>query len=152
MSAASIPMVEPASGIQAKVIVGQVGGVSSLITPILKVQYLDFMCQAGASFEHSLAAEYETCIVHVYRGEGTFGEDCKAAKEGTCLLFGPGDSLKFTAGGGGVDFLLLAGVPLKEPVVWHGPFVMNTQQQIMECFSDYQSGKFIKSKGVYRKL
>ena len=61
-----------------------------------------------------------------------------------------GDSLAFSAGAEGVDFLLLAGVPLKEPVVWHGPFVMNTQEQIMQCFQDYQSGQFIKHKGVYQ--
>ena len=110
------------------------------------------MCKAGKSFEHSLEAAFETCIVHVYRGSGTFGSDQKAAKEGQCLLFGRGDSLPFTASSDGVDFLLLAGVPLREPVVWHGPFVMNTQQQIMECFSEYQKGKFIKKKAVYRQL
>ena len=44
------------------------------------------------------------------------------------------------------------GRPLREPVVWHGPFVMNTQQQIMECFSDYQKGKLISKKATYRKL
>ena len=48
--------------------------------------------------------------------------------------------------------MLLAGVPLNEPVVWHGPFVMNTQAQIMQCFQDYQSGNFIKHKGEYRRL
>ena len=106
MTAASIPSVQPASGINAKVIVGQVGAVKSLIEPILKVQYVDFMCAAGAQYEHALAAEFETCIVHVYRGDGTFGEKKTPAKEGTCLLFGPGDSLAWTAGADGVDFLL----------------------------------------------
>lgn len=152
MTADSIPVVKPADGISAKVIVGQVGDCKSLITPILKVQYLDFMCEANSKYEHALDASYETCIVHVYRGAGTFGASQTAGKEGQCLLFGPGDSLAFSAGAEGVDFLLLAGVPLKEPVVWHGPFVMNTQEQIMQCFQDYQSGQFIKHKGVYRKL
>lgn len=152
VTADSIPVVKPADGISAKVIVGQVGDCKSLITPILKVQYLDFMCEANSKYEHALDASYETCIVHVYRGAGTFGASQTAGKEGQCLLFGPGDSLAFSAGAEGVDFLLLAGVPLKEPVVWHGPFVMNTQEQIMQCFQDYQSGQFIKHKGVYRKL
>ena len=130
MSAASIPSFEPAPGVKAKVIVGEVGEVKSLIKPVLKVQYIDFMVGPKASYEHMLAAEYETCIVHVYRGAGVFGADGREAKEGQCLLFASGDSLSFSASDEGVDFLLLAGVPLKEPVVWHGPFVMNTQAQM----------------------
>ena len=110
------------------------------------------MCKAGSAFEHALAAEYETCIVHVYRGSGVFGADGQEGKEGQCLLFDAGNSLTFRASDGGLVFLLLAGVPLREPVVWHGPFVMNTQQQIMQCFSDYQSGKFIQKKATYREL
>ena len=41
----------------------------------------------------------------------------------------------------GAKFMLIAGQPLKEPIASHGPFVMNTQEQIMETFKDYQSGK-----------
>ena len=43
-------------------------------------------------------------------------------------------------------------VPLNEPVVWHGPFVMSTQAQIKQCFTDYQTGNFIKHKAVYQQL
>ena len=103
-------------------LVGECGGVKSLISPIVEVQYLDFMLEGNAAYEHALPATFETCIVHVYRGDGVFGADKKAATEGTCLLFGPGDSVTFTAGSAsGCDFLLLAGVPLREPCVWHGP-------------------------------
>ena len=89
VTADSIPVVKPADGISAKVIVGQVADCKSLITPILKVQYLDFMCEANSKYEHALDAYYETCIVHVYRGAGTFGASQTAGKEGQCLLFGP---------------------------------------------------------------
>ena len=148
MSAASIPSIAPAAGVRAKVIVGECGGVKSLISPIVEVQYLDFMLEGGATYEHALPATFETCIIHVYRGAGTFGKEATQAKEGQCLLFGGGTSVAFAAGDGGCDFLLLAGVPLREPVVWHGPFVMNTQAQIQECFRDLQSGNFIKSKAT----
>lgn len=118
MSAASIPQVEPAAGIKAKVIVGCVGSVEALIKPVVQVQYVDFMCAPGAAYEHTLDSSFETCIVHVYRGEGTFGADKKVAKEGGCILFGRGETLAFAANATGVDFLLLAGVPLREPCVW----------------------------------
>ena len=148
MSASSIPSIAPAAGVRAKVIVGECGGVKSLISPIVEVQYLDFMLEGNAAYEHALPATFETCIVHVYRGAGAFGKEATQAKEGQCLLFGGGTSVAFAAGDGGCDFLLLAGVPLREPVVWHGPFVMNTQAQIQECFRDLQSGNFIKSKAT----
>lgn len=41
----------------------------------------------------------------------------------------------------GLRFLLIAGQPIGEPIVQHGPFVMNTQQEIMQAFADYQSGR-----------
>ena len=153
MSAASIPTVQPADGVSAKIIVGQVGATKSLITPLVRVQYVDWMVAPGKSYEHELEGAFATCIVHCYRGSGRFGDEAAEVKEGQCALFNsPGDSLRFEAGTDGVDFLLLAGVPLKEPVVWHGPFVMSTQAQIMQCFQDYQSGNFIKHKGEYRRL
>ena len=57
------------------------------------------------------------------------------------LLFGGGTSVAFAAGDGGCDFLLLAGVPLREPVVWHGPFVMNTQDEVLAAVRAYQAGR-----------
>lgn len=50
------------------------------------------------------------------------------------LLMGSGDSLSFTGGKGGMEFLLLAGKKLREPIARHGPFVMNTKQEIMQVF------------------
>jgi len=51
-----------------------------------------------------------------------------------------GDRLKFTAGSEGSRLLVFGGKPLKEPVVQHGPFVMNTHNEINQAITDYQSG------------
>jgi len=45
-----------------------------------------------------------------------------------------------------IQFLVLAGVPLNEPVVQYGPFVMNTDEQIQQAISDYRTGKFVQHK------
>ena len=53
-------------------------------------------------------------------------------------------------GGEGVSCMLLCGVPLKEPIVQHGPFVMSSQRQVMQAFDDYQRGKFLQETCEYR--
>jgi len=57
-------------------------------------------------------------------------------------LLGGGDMLRIVAGGAGARLILVAGRPLREPVVRHGPFVMNTKQEVMQAFVDFQEGRF----------
>jgi hypothetical protein len=55
---------------------------------------------------------------------------------------GDGDAVRLTAVGGPAKALLISGRPLKEPVAWHGPFVMNTTAELMQAIEDYQAGRF----------
>jgi len=153
ISAPSIPVKEVAPGVVVKVIAGECDGLRAVVQPIVEVQYLDFMCQPGGTFEHQLPTGMSTCIVHVYEGQGAFTPAKKSVQMGqAALLSATGDVVTFTASEQGCSFLLLAGKPIREPVVWHGPFVMSTQEEIRQCFKDYQSGNFIKHKGEYRRL
>jgi redox-sensitive bicupin YhaK (pirin superfamily) len=61
------------------------------------------------------------------------------------VVFGAGDEVVIQAGDEGVRFLLVSGRPLREPIAWHGPIVMNTQDQIRQALSDLSSGAFIKN-------
>ena len=60
------------------------------------------------------------------------------------VLFDRGDEVTVQAGEEGIRFLLISGKPLEEPVAWHGPIVMNTQEQLKQAFDELQQGTFLK--------
>lgn len=59
------------------------------------------------------------------------------------MLFDAGDEVSVQAGDAGIRFLLVSGQPLKEPVAWRGPIVMNTQEELNQAYADLQNGSFI---------
>ena len=63
----------------------------------------------------------------------------------TLVLFDDGDEVAVTSGEQGVRFLLISGAPLKEPVAWHGPIVMNTQAELQQAMRELTNGTFIKT-------
>ena len=60
------------------------------------------------------------------------------------LLFDRGDEVVVQAGEQGIRFLLVSGRPIEEPVAWHGPIVMNTQEELRQAFSELRDGTFIR--------
>lgn len=84
-----------------------------------------------------------TALVHVF--DGAVEANGHRAESGRMLVFrrAPGD-VRVVADGGPAQVLLLGGEPLREPVVRYGPFVMNTREQIVEAFEDYQSGRLVR--------
>jgi hypothetical protein len=62
------------------------------------------------------------------------------------ILFDSGDEVTVEAGDEGIRFLLVSGRPLREPVAWYGPIVMNTQQQLQQAFEELDKGTFLKTK------
>ena len=86
-------------------------------------------------------------LAYVLNGQAGFGLERRPAQGGQLVVFGDGDSLTISADdvqesrSPSVDVLLLGGLPIREPVAWYGPFVMNTRQELIEAFEDYQAGK-----------
>ena len=62
----------------------------------------------------------------------------------TLVVFDNGDEVAVQAGEKGIRFLLISGTPIKEPVAWHGPIVMNTQDELKAAFNELNNGTFIK--------
>ena len=163
VTAAQIPAVKTAEGATVRIICGQVHDVQGPVREIVTDPgYLDVSLPAGKSFTHSVKAGY-TVFAYVVEGEGYFdpgrnpfdreavGEnyfDMKpscACGEGTIALYeSAGDTVLVTTQKQPVRFLLVSGKPLKEPVAWYGPIVMNTKQELQTAFQEFDAGTFIK--------
>ena len=70
----------------------------------------------------------------------------QAAENRSLILFDRGDEVVVQAGDEGIRFLLVSGKPLKEPVAWYGPIVMNTQEQLQQAYEELQEGTFLKGE------
>ncbi len=159
---AAIPQVKTADGATVRVICGEVAGVQGPVREILTdPEYLDVSVPAGRTFTHATKPGH-TVFAYVVEGEGYFdpGRDPFAREavgenyfdmapsctcgEGTLVLYGPGNSIVVSTEKRPVRFLLVAGKPLKEPVAWYGPIVMNTREELRTAFREYEQGTFVK--------
>jgi len=104
--------------------------------------YFDVELPAGAAFEHPVPAGHNAFL---YTYEGSVDIGGKGLPGQAALVLEQGSAVQVTAGAEGARFVLLAGKPLREPVVQYGPFVMNTREEIEQALRDYQSGEFAKA-------
>jgi redox-sensitive bicupin YhaK (pirin superfamily) len=135
-----IPVAQPGAGVSARVIAGRIGDVEGPVRqPATDPSYFDLSLDAGASFEHSLPPGHNV-FAYVYEGEVASGE--ASAGKGELLVFGAGDAVRFEGRAPKTRLILVAGRPINEPVARYGPFVMNTQAEIMQAVQDFQAGRF----------
>lgn len=139
-----IPVVHPAAGVQVKVIAGRVGEVAGpIVQPATDPLYLDIRLEPGAAWDFALP-EGHNAFAYAFEGELDIGrgDDARPLPAQQLAVLGGGALLQLHAGGQGARLILVAGRPLREPVVRHGPFVMNTRQELMQAFVDFQEGRF----------
>ena len=105
--------------------------------------YVDIELAAGAACEEALGAPADTAFVYVYEGAlevGAAGATTPLPR-GSLGVLGAGDTLRLAAAHAAAKCIVVAGRPLREPVVRYGPFVMNTRAEIEQAFADYQAGR-----------
>lgn len=139
-----IPQVHPAAGVRVRVIAGRVDGVAGpIVQPATTPVYLDIQLEAGADWAYRLPAGHNA-FAYVFEGSAVIGvgDQARPLASHELGVLGGGDGLQLQAGAGGARLIVVAGRPLREPVARHGPFVMNTRQELMQAFVDYQEGRF----------
>ena len=161
---ADIPEVVDDDGTKVRVVCGNVWGATGPVDGIAaEPHYIDVFVPPGK--RKSLPVETKrNAFAYVFEGSGRFcnaSDPLAVPTEGvgwadtslteeadnrSLVLFDTGDEVTVQAGEMGIRFLLVSGKPLKEPVAWYGPIVMNTQEQLQQAFSEYQAGTFLKHR------
>ena len=139
-----IPVAKLAGGGLVRVICGEVEGVRGPVREIVtEPEYLDVSLPAGRTFTHATAPGHNV-FAYVIEGQGRFDSAGAVHGNHTLVHYGHGDQVAALAVDEPVRFLLVSGRPLKEPIAWNGPIVMNTQAELRQAFRDYERGAFVK--------
>jgi redox-sensitive bicupin YhaK (pirin superfamily) len=129
-----------------RVIAGELGGHAgpgSTYTPMTMVHAT---LSPGASMTIPWRRDFNA-LAYVLSGRGTVGVEQRPVRTGQLTVFGNGGSITLAADAGqdsnapALDVVLLGGEPIREPVAWYGPFVMNTQRELMQAVEDFQKGR-----------
>lgn len=143
--AAQIPVAQTSDGsVTVRVIVGEALGAKAVIETRTPIIYLHFTLQPGAAIAQPVPREYNA-FAYILDGSGLFGTEQEPGEDGQMVIFTQdGDEVAIANPVNAehpLDVLLIAGVPLNEPVVRYGPFVMNTEAEIRQAIKDYQNGR-----------
>ncbi len=129
-----------------RVIAGEVGayrGPGSTHTPMTMVHA---SLAPGAQAALPWRTDFNA-LAYVLGGRGTVGAERRPVQTGQLTVFGPGDAFTLEADDrqetrtGALEVLFLGGTPIREPVAWYGPFVMNTMAEIQQAFEDFEAGR-----------
>ena len=143
LAGSGIPSAASADGrARVKVIAGEALGVKAAIETHTPIVYQDWSLDDGADVTLPIDAR-QRVLAYLFEGAALVGdgEGAKTARSGQLAVLGEGAAVRLRGVAGGGRLLLLAGVPLGEPVARYGPFVMNTNDELEAAFRDYQSGR-----------
>ena len=134
LEAGDIPEVALPGGGKVRVIAGEYAGTRPAVSAgATDATYFDVHLPAGVTFTHAVKDGYNA-FAYLYEGA------LEGIPEHSAAVFSTEGEVQVKAGAQGARFLLLAGRPLREPVVQYGPFVMNTREEIEQAIRDYQNG------------
>jgi len=159
---ADIPEITDDDGTLVRVVCGDFWGKRGPVEGIAAdPSYLDVYVPPNTRKTLPVETSYHA-FAYVFQGDGTFSDasdpmDAPTDRVGphsadknadagnrSLVLFDRGDEVTVQAGEEGIRFLLVSGQPLKEPVAWYGPIVMNTDEELKQAYSELQQGTFIK--------
>ncbi len=137
----------PDGGALVRVIAGEVDGHAGPGATFTPMTLVHATIEPGARLELPWNPEFNA-LGYVLNGHGTVGTDAQPVHTGQAVLFGNGDFLTVAAAeqqesrSPQLDMILLGGQPIREPLAWAGPFVMNTKAEVLQAYEDFQRGSF----------
>jgi len=136
----------PDGGALVRVIAGEVAGHAGPGSTYTPMTMIHATLSPGARLSLPWRADYNA-LVYVLAGQGAVGPEGWPVHAGQLAIFGPGNAITMAANdvqesrSPNLDLVILGGRPIREPVAWMGPFVMNTRAEVLQAFADYQAGK-----------
>lgn len=144
LPASRIPVAQSEDGrVQVRVIAGTALGAEAVTETRTPIMLLHFTLQPGARLSQPVPPTHNA-MAYVFRGEARLGPEDTPAPEGSLGVFGTGDALSMAGASdaaGPAELLLLTSEPIGEPVARYGPFVMNSREEIITAFRDYEQGR-----------
>jgi len=159
-----IPAINAGGGVTIRIICGEVDGTRGPVRDIITdPEYLDVSVPPHSEFAHATQPGY-TALAYVIDGKACFCQQKDPFTyevEGvnyfdmprdplvpntTLVLFEDGERIVVSTEDDSVRFLFMSGKPIREPIAWYGPIVMNTRQELQTAFEEYSNGTFIKHK------
>jgi redox-sensitive bicupin YhaK (pirin superfamily) len=133
-------------GALVRVIAGDVAGHAGPGATHTPITFVHATVAPGARLYLPWRADFNA-LAYVLRGSGTVGVEARAVTAGQLAVFGAGDHLRLVAAAAQestsptLDVIVLGGQPIREPLAWYGPFVMNTRAEVQQAMDDYQAGR-----------
>ncbi len=143
ISGAGIPQAQTPDGrARVRVVAGEALGARAVIDTHTPIVYQDWSLAPDGDVTIPIGRDHTT-LAYVFEGSVLIGgrDGGRAVGDGQMALLGAGDSVRLRGAPGSGRLLLLAGVPLAEPIARYGPFVMNNDAELVAAFQDYQSGR-----------
>jgi hypothetical protein len=142
----TVLLTSPDGGALVRVIAGDVAGQRGPGSTHTPISLVHATVQPGAELVLPWPSPFNA-LVYVLSGSGTVGPDGQPFHSGQLVVHGPGDAIELRADQvqesrhPALEVLVLGGQPIREPVAAHGPFVMNTRDELVQAFEDYQAGR-----------
>jgi len=163
IKAAEIPEIIDDDGTRVRVVVGEFWGKRGPVEGVAAdPRYLDIFVPPGKRKTFKVEVDRHA-FAYIFEGSGSFrsasepfgvlteksidGQEVHVREQTgnrSLVVFDSGDEVTVQAGEQGIRFILVSGKPLKEPVAWHGPIVMNTQAELQQAVSELRAGTFIR--------
>lgn len=157
-----VPELTLEDGVKIKIICGKIGSVQGPVENIvIAPEFLDVTIPPETTWNHRVSPDH-TVLAYVIDGKILFlsgqsnphlfqnSHEVSSLSDSfihpeTLAMFGPGEIISLQTADNSARFLLISGMPLREPVAWHGPIVMNTEEELRTAFEEYRDGTFIKN-------